>query len=82
MSKTLIVYGSTTGNTEMVARQIGEVLLKKGHDVTVKDVTNTKVDELGNGYELTVLGSSTWGEDKIEFQEDFEPFFRGNGWKC
>ena len=75
MSKALIVYGSTTGNTEMVAKQIGDILLNKGHDVTVKDVAESKVDELGNGYDITILGSSTWGEDEIEFQEDFEPFY-------
>jgi len=26
---------------------------------------------LGNGYDSTLLGSSTWGDDDIEFQEDF-----------
>ena len=75
MSKALVVYGSTTGNTEMVANQIGDNLLKKGHEVTIKNVTEANVEELGNGYDITLLGSSTWGEDEIEFQEDFEPFF-------
>lgn len=75
MSNALIVYGSTTGNTEMVANRIGEVLSDKGVTVTVKNVTDTNVSDLGNGFELTLLGASTWGEDEIEFQEDFEPFF-------
>jgi len=30
MSKVCIVYGSTTGNTELVAKQIGEVLAQEG----------------------------------------------------
>jgi flavodoxin short chain len=44
-------------------------------ETTVKNVTDASVAELGNGYDLTLLGSSTWGEDEIEFQEDFEPFY-------
>lgn len=75
MSKVLIVYGSTTGNTEAVAEQISDILKDKGADVTMKNVVNAIVAELGNGYDLTVLGSSTWGDDDIEFQEDFEVFY-------
>ncbi|WP_136795706.1 flavodoxin [Desulfosediminicola ganghwensis] len=75
MARALVVYGSTTGNTEMVAGKISEVLGEKGVEVTVKNVFDTKVAELGNGYDLTVLGASTWGMEEIEFQEDFEPFF-------
>ncbi len=75
MSTALIIYGSTTGNTEAVAHQIGEVMTGKGVSVTVKNVTDAKISELGNGYDLTLLGASTWGDDEIEFQEDFEPFF-------
>ncbi len=75
MAKALIVFGSTTGNTEATAEQISEVLSGKGLDVTLKNVTNAKVDELGGDYDITLLGASTWGEDEIEFQEDFEPFY-------
>lgn len=75
MAKALVVYGSTTGNTEIVAREIGRILLEKGVEVMVKDVTATTVEELGNGYDLTLLGSSTWGEAEIEFQEDFTSFY-------
>lgn len=76
MTTALIIYGSTTGNTEMVANRIGEVLTSKGVSATVKDVTEAAVSELGNGYDLTILGVSTWGDEEIEFQEDFEPFFQ------
>lgn len=75
MSNALIVFGSTTGNTESVAMMISDTLGQKGVDVTVKDVKDATVQELGDGYELTLLGASTWGEDEIEFQEDFEPFY-------
>ncbi len=75
MAKALIVYGSTTGNTEMTAGMINEVLTSKGVSVTLKNVVDATVEELGNDYDLTLLGASTWGDDEIEFQEDFEPFF-------
>ena len=75
MANALIVFGTTTGNTEAVAEQIAQGLMDQGVEVTSKNVINAKIDELGNGFDLTLLGSSTWGEDEIEFQEDFEPFF-------
>lgn len=75
MPNALIVYGSTTGNTETVAHQVSDVLISQGLEVTVKNVVNTKIEELGNGYDLTLLGVSTWGDDEIEFQEDFEPLY-------
>ncbi len=75
MAKALIVYGSTTGNTEAVANQIGEVMSGKGVEVTVKNVTDVAVAELGGEYDVTLFGSSTWGDAEIEFQEDFQEFF-------
>ncbi|MGL1931024.1 MAG: flavodoxin [Desulfotalea sp.] len=76
MSKILVVYGSTTGTTESVAESIGDVLGANGCDVVVKNVSDTSVEELGGEYDVTVLGTSTWGDDEIEFQEDFEPFYK------
>lgn len=75
MLKAIIVFGSTTGNTEFVAGKIGEILSSKDIEVTIKNVTNASIKELGNGYDITLLGASTWGDDEIEFQEDFEPFY-------
>ncbi len=75
MPTALIVFGSTTGNTESVANMVAEVLEQKDVEVTVKNVTDATVAELGNNFDVTLLGSSTWGDDEIEFQEDFEPFF-------
>lgn len=75
MPTALIVYGSTTGNTEMVAGQVGDLLQNGGAEVTVKNVTDVKVEDLGNGWDYVLLGASTWGDDEIEIQEDFEPFY-------
>lgn len=74
MSSVIIVYGSTTGNTESVAEMAEKVFSGKGHDVELKDVSEiTPADT--KGYELLVMGCSTWGEDEIELQDDFLPFF-------
>lgn len=75
MSKALVIFGSTTGNTEAVAETISVTLGENGFEVELKNVTDVKVSELGGEYELTVMGASTWGHDEIEFQEDFEPFY-------
>lgn len=75
MSRVLIVYGSTTGNTEQVAERIGAVLETRGHSVALKNVADVSVDELCGDHDLTLLGSSTWGDEEIEFQDDFAPFY-------
>jgi flavodoxin short chain len=76
MSKVLIVYGSTTGNTETTAEYIAGVFSERGFDVTLKSAEDVSAPELGNGDNvLTLLGSSTWGDDEIELQDDFIPLY-------
>lgn len=75
MAQVLVVYGSTTGNTESTADMIAAVLEEEGVQVDVKNVVDAKVTDLGGSYELTLLGSSTWGMDEIEFQDDFGFFY-------
>ena len=72
MEKAIVVYGSTTGNTEQMASWITEMLAGLGYVVTMKNVTDASPSELAD-YDLILLGSSTWGEG--ELQEDFEPFY-------
>jgi flavodoxin short chain len=75
MAKALIIYGSTTGNTESTAQNIAEVLNQNDIDTTVKDVTGAELSDFSNGYDLILLGCSTWGDDEIELQEDFSDFY-------
>ncbi len=75
MAKALIVYGSTTGNTESVAERISRILQQTDIEVSLTNVSNATVEELGNAFDITILGSSTWGDTDIEFQDDFAPFF-------
>ncbi len=69
MSKVLIIYGSTTGNTEMVAEQIADHL--EEHAPVTQDVADTKPEDL-LGYDLLVMGSSTWDDGLL--QTDFREF--------
>ena len=67
MSKIGIFYGSTTGNTEMVAQEIQKLLgeeLVDLHDVESADKMSL------NNYDLLLFGIPTW--DIGELQEDWE----------
>lgn len=75
MSKALIVYGSTTGNTETVAGHVGAVLNKAGWDTEIKNASDVSASGLANGCDLLLLGCSTWGDDDIELQDDFVPLY-------
>ena len=75
MASALIVYGSTTGNTEFTAQTIGQVFSNAGMDVEVQDVSSVAPAGLCAKYDLVLFGCSTWGDDEIELQDDFLPFF-------
>jgi len=75
MSNALIVYGSTTGNTESVADIISTDLSKADYTIKKINVSDVGVEILNESFDLYLLGSSTWGDDEIEFQEDFAPFY-------
>lgn len=75
MSNVLIVYGSTTGNTEWVAGELEKKIKAAGHDVECKGAGSVSADGLCNGRDMVLFGCSTWGQDEIELQEDFVPLF-------
>jgi len=75
MAKILIVYGSTTGNTESVAEHIQITLAKAGHETTIKSAADVAPQGLAAGYDMVLLGCSTWGDEDIELQDDFVPLF-------
>lgn len=75
MSKTLIVFGSTTGNTEHTADTIAKHLEKNDIAVDIKDSADVTATGLTDGYDLILFGCSTWGEDEIELQDDFIPLY-------
>lgn len=75
MKSVLIVYGSTTGNTEYAAGVIERILTAKGAAVKNVDVSRVKADGLCDGHDLILFGCSTWGMDTVELQEDFISLF-------
>ncbi|MCD5407441.1 MAG: flavodoxin [Desulfotomaculum sp.] len=65
MGKAILIYGSTTGNTEQVADVVSKGLSSASWDVTVKNVAEVDMGEIAD-YELVVLGCPTWGDGELE----------------
>lgn len=63
--KTIIIYGSTTGNAADTAKLIGKGFV----DSRVEDVSGFEFDELSE-YDLIILGTSTAGAG--ELQDEWE----------
>lgn len=74
MIKVIIVYGSTTGNTETLAKSVEKGLKSSGINVLVKSARETNPGELMD-CDGIILGCSTWGDG--ELQDDFIPFEKG-----
>lgn len=60
MSKTIVVYGSTTGTCESIAQAIGDQL--GAEVINVADLTANQLAEADN----IVLGTSTWGAGELQ----------------
>lgn len=73
MAKVLIVYVTTTGNTEKMAQAIAEGAKGAGADVTCKTVGEASVSELA-GYDVVAFGSPAMGAEVLE-EAEMEPFF-------
>lgn len=75
MKKVLIIYGSTTGNTEAMATMVQQALQQEGLEASVKDVTTASVDDLSSACDAILLGCPAYGDDTVELQDDFAEFF-------
>ncbi|WP_461211195.1 flavodoxin [Desulfocurvus sp. DL9XJH121] len=75
MPKVLIVYGSTTGNTETVADGVAHALEQGGAAVKVRNVSDVSAPGLAEGYDAVLFGCSTWGDEDVELQDDFVPLY-------
>ena len=60
MSKTIVVYGSSTGTCEAIAEKIAQ---KLGCEAI--DVQNLTADVVNNNQNL-ILGTSTWGAGELQ----------------
>ena len=77
MSKTLIIYGSLTGNTEGVAFKISDMLQTAGHETEVRNAIDCELDALEGDFDHLMLACSTWDDglpqgDFLEFMERVE----------
>ena len=75
MGKALIIFGSTTGNTEEMAEMVGKGLDGAGLETELKNVQDAVVEDLTGEHDLLLLGCPAYGDDTIELQEDFEEFY-------
>lgn len=66
-NSTVIIYGSSLGNTRFVAEKLQE-LLPGAQIMSATDINTDEIDQYTN----LILGSSTWGVGLL--QEDFEDF--------
>ena len=74
MSRALIIYGSTTGNTESIAEEIEAVLSGAGVETVIRNAADISAAEnLAEGFDAVLMGCSCWGDEEIELQEDFVP---------
>ncbi len=64
-----IFYGSSTGNTKLIAKKIKDNL--DPGLVDIYNVKDAKIEDVEK-YQNIILGSSTWGEGML--QSDFEDF--------
>jgi flavodoxin short chain len=77
--KALIIYGSSTGNTEHMALTIGQALENAGVQTEIKEVTGASPVDLTTDHDLLLLGCPAYGEEEIELQEEFQEFYEGLG---
>lgn len=76
MSKVLIVYGSTTGNTEALAEILGRLIQEAGHETTLLNAADASAPGLCDGWDMILFGCSAWGDDEIILQDDFDALFQ------
>ena len=74
MKKALLIFGSTTGNTETMAESVAEALGQHEVETETKNVTDASVADLTAEHDLLVLGCPAYGDDEIELQDDFDEF--------
>ena len=71
--KAAVIYASTTGNTEEMAKLICEGLKAGGADATMMEAGSVSAGDIG-AYDLLVLGSPAMGAEVLE-EDEMEPFF-------
>ena len=68
MAKIGIFYGSSTGNTEVIAEKIKALLGKDAVLNSIEDASKADIEK----YDYLIFGTSTWGIG--DMQDDWEDF--------
>ncbi len=71
MSKALVVYSSRTSETAKIAELIAEGLRFSAVEVTLKDVTEIKLETELEGFDIYVFGSSTYHGEMMNRMKTF-----------
>ncbi|SHI44340.1 flavodoxin, short chain [Clostridium cavendishii DSM 21758] len=74
MRKISVIYWSNGGNVEVLASKIAESATENGADVTIKHVTDAKLEDVTNA-DAVAFGSPSMDNNKIE-QQEMEPFIK------
>src|SRR5690625_7839418 len=69
----LLVYASTTGNTEVMAEAIADYLLDRGQKVVMKSFDFDRIEvEMIHDYDAVLVGTHTWVDGDLPYEvEDF-----------
>lgn len=75
--KNLLIYGTLTGNTETVAKQIQKIVEEAGKELEIKNINQTSIEDIAAVENLLIIASSTWDDglpcsDMADFLEDNE----------
>ena len=73
--KAIIIFGSTTGNTEAMSEIVSKSLEENDIETVTANVTDASVDDLKGENDLVLLGCPAYGDEDVELQEDFEEFY-------
>lgn len=73
MAKVLIIYGSSSGNTELTCQQIAEVLSSHRHKVILQRVENSDLTDLRKA-KVCLFAAPTYEHGVI--QHHFQPFLK------
>jgi len=67
MANILIIYASTSGNTELTCEKVADVLREKANTVTLQRAELSKVEDIFE-YDLSILASPTYGQGALHKQ--------------
>lgn len=73
MASIIIIFGSTSGNTEMVCQKAAQVLRSRGHELKIQRAELSKPSDI-EGHDLCILAASTYGHGII--QDHMIPFVK------